>query len=136
MTAEVIDRCRTTVFAIPENTPYRTFDKIKKIAFLTDFDPRDLMALDRLMKNDFPIFKPDISLLHISDEHDEWDMIELGGIKEYLTQNYEGLNITENQIDVITLSSYRRNIFARLFNPSIARKMVFHSDTPLLVINV
>ena len=155
VTAEVIDRCRTTVFAIPENTPYRTFDKIKKIAFLTDFDPRDLMALDRLMKNDFPIFKPDISLLHISDEHDEWDMIELGGIKEYLTQNYEGLNvdydilknddnfsqslsdyITENQIDVITLSSYRRNIFARLFNPSIARKMVFHSDTPLLVINV
>ena len=43
--------------------------------------------------------------------------------------------IKDNQIDIITLTSYKRNIFARLFNPSIARKMIFHSDTPLLVIN-
>ena len=44
--------------------------------------------------------------------------------------------IKDNQIDIITLTSYKRNIFARLFNPSIARKMIFHSDTPLLVINI
>lgn len=37
----------------------------------------------------------------------------------------------KNQKDI----AYKRNIFARLFNPSIARKMIFHSDTPLLVIN-
>ena len=43
--------------------------------------------------------------------------------------------IKTNKIDIITLTSYKRNIFARLFNPSIARKMIFHSDTPLLVIN-
>ncbi|MEO3240457.1 universal stress protein, partial [Parabacteroides distasonis] len=38
-------------------------------------------------------------------------------------------------IDVIALSTYRRNILARMFNPSIARKMLFHTDTPLLVID-
>ena len=43
--------------------------------------------------------------------------------------------IKDNQIDIIALTSYKRNIFARLFNPSIARKMIFHSDTPLLVMN-
>ena len=43
--------------------------------------------------------------------------------------------IKDNQIDIIALPSYKRNIFARLFNPSIARKMIFHSDTPLLVMN-
>ena len=43
--------------------------------------------------------------------------------------------IKTNQIDIITLTSYKRNIFSRLFNPGIARKMIFHSDTPLLVIN-
>lgn len=32
--------------------------------------------------------------------------------------------IKDNQIDIITLTSYKRNIFARLFNPSIARKMI------------
>ena len=54
-----------------------------------------------------------------------------------LGKTLKGLDqyIKDNQIDIITLTSYKRNIFARLFNPSIARKMIFHSDTPLLVIN-
>ncbi|WP_195647267.1 universal stress protein [Bacteroides ovatus] len=73
--------------------------------------------------------------------------------KEYFHKQYPGLEIhydvvmndnllkgldqyiKDNHIDIITLTSYKRNIFARLFNPSIARKMIFHSDTPLLVIN-
>ncbi len=42
--------------------------------------------------------------------------------------------IKTNHIDIITLTTYKRNIFSRLFNPGIARKMIFHSDTPLLVI--
>lgn len=46
------------------------------------------------------------------------------------------LKITESSawLYIITLTSYKRNIFSRLFNPGIARKMIFHSDTPLLVI--
>ena len=43
--------------------------------------------------------------------------------------------VRDKQIDVIALSTYRRNILARMFNPSIARKMLFHTDTPLLVID-
>ena len=42
--------------------------------------------------------------------------------------------IKSKHIDIITLTSYKRNIFSRLFNPSIARKMIFHSDTPLMVV--
>ena len=41
--------------------------------------------------------------------------------------------IHENNIDIISLTTHKRNIFARLFNPSIARKMVFHTETPMLV---
>lgn len=77
----------------------------------------------------------------------------MAGIKEYFQKQYPELEIhydvvmnddflksfdgyiKANKIDIITLTSYKRNIFARLFNPSIARKMIFHSDTPLLVIN-
>jgi len=32
------------------------------------------------------------------------------------------------------MTAQKRNLMARLFNPSIAHRMVFHSDTPLLVI--
>jgi len=42
--------------------------------------------------------------------------------------------VENNNIDLISLSSSRRNIFARMFNPGIARKMLFHSDTPILVV--
>lgn len=69
VTAEVIERSRVPVLAIPENTPFKQFSEAKRI-----------------------------------------------------------------HIDIITLTSYKRNIFSRLFNPGIARKMIFHSDTPLLVI--
>ncbi len=43
--------------------------------------------------------------------------------------------VRDEHIDVIALSTYRRNILARMFNPSIARKMLFHTDTPLLVMH-
>jgi nucleotide-binding universal stress UspA family protein len=41
--------------------------------------------------------------------------------------------IKDENIDIISLTTHKRNMIARLFNPSIARKMVFHSSTPLLV---
>ncbi len=77
----------------------------------------------------------------------------MAGIKEYFRNQYPELiieysivkhddildsldnYIKNNAIDILTLTTYKRNIFSRLFNPGIARKMIFHSDTPLLVIN-
>ena len=94
-----------------------------------------------------------VSLIHLSDVKDTWNEIKLAGIKDYFQKQYPDLEIhydvvmsndflnsldnyiKTNQIDIITLTSYKRNIFSRLFNPGIARKMIFHSDTPLLVIN-
>ena len=53
---------------------------------------------------------------------------------QYYKKETEDLDnyIKTNHIDIITLTTYKRNIFSRLFNPGIARKMIFHSDTPLL----
>jgi hypothetical protein len=41
--------------------------------------------------------------------------------------------IQENSIDILSLTTHKRNMITRIFNPSIARKMVFHLKTPLLV---
>jgi len=154
VTAEVIDRSRTSVLAIPENTPFNKFTDVKRIAFLTNFDQRDLIAFESFF-NHWKSFNFIVSLVHVTDAKDKnkWSEIKLAGIKEYFHKQYPGLEIhydivltdsmlkgldqyiSEKQIDIITLTSYKRNIFARLFNPSIARKMIFHTDTPLLVIN-
>lgn len=152
VTAEVIDRSRTAVLAIPENTPFKQFSEVKRIAFITNFDQRDLIAFEAFF-NAWKSFHFSVSLIHLTESKDTWDEIKLAGIKDYFQKQYPGLEIQydvvmsdnllkgldqyikDNQIDIITLTSYKRNIFARLFNPSIARKMIFHSDTPLLVIN-
>lgn len=152
VTAEVIDRSRTAVLAIPENTPFKEFSEVKRIAFITNFDQRDLVAFEAFF-NAWKSFHFSVSLIHLTESKDTWDEIKLAGIKDYFEKQYPGLEIhydvvmndnllkgldqyiNDNQIDIITLTSYKRNIFARLFNPGIARKMIFHSDTPLLVIN-
>lgn len=155
VTAEVIERSRTAVLAIPENTPFQQFSEVRRVAFLTNFDQRDLIAFDSFISSWKP-FHFSVSLIHLADAKDAkdtWNEIKLAGIKEYFNKQYPELEIQykvvmnddflksfdqyieANQIDIITLTSYKRNIFARLFNPGIARKMIFHSDTPLLVIN-
>ena len=152
VTAEIIERSHTTVLAIPEKTPFNRFNEVKRIAFMTNFDQRDLIAFDSFINGLSP-FHFSVSLIHLSDVKDTWNEIKLAGIKDYFQKQYPDLEIhydvvmsndflnsldnyiKTNQIDIITLTSYKRNIFSRLFNPGIARKMIFHSDTPLLVIN-
>jgi len=150
VTAEVIDRAKVPVFAIPENTPFTNFSEVKRIAFGTSFDQKDLVAADtlfRMFKN-YPI---EYFLFHITNKQDNtWNEIKLSGIKDYFQKQYPDTSINygiidssdfalnlekfvrEHKIDIISLATHKRNIFARMFNPSMARKMLFHTDTPML----
>lgn len=150
VTAEVIDRSHTPVFAFPENTPFDKFEQIQHIGFITNFDQRDLIAFESMMQL-MEKYRFKIYFIHLTSEPDKWNEIQISGIKEYFSRNYPGIEssycvidsenikdldeyISERKIDVLTVTAQKRNIFARLFNPSIAHKMIFHSDTPLLVL--
>lgn len=150
VTAEVIDRSRVPVLAIPENAPLYDLNEVKRFAFITNFDQRDLITFDTLIKSIKP-FEFEIFLVRLANDKEAWDEVKLAGIKEYFQKQYPMLEmqydivkeddlldsldkyVKTNEIDIITLPSYKRNIFSRLFNPGIAKKMIFHSDTPLLV---
>ena len=152
VTGEVIEVNKVPVLAIPENVPFEDLSEAKNIAFATSFNQRDLVAFDGFME----IIKPynaHIHLFNISTRKNEWNEIRLTGVNEYFKKQYPEAHIThtvladgdlllaiekfvrDEHIDVIALSTYRRNILARMFNPSIARKMLFHTDTPLLVMH-
>ena len=151
VTAEVIERAKCFVYAIPEHSQLKTFDDIKKIGFVTSFDQRDLIAFDVFMK-EFSSYNFQVSLITLTNDKNNWDEIKLAGVKVYFENQYPNLKINYNvimedhllsnldkyvhdeNIDVIAITNYKRNIFARLFNPSIARKMIFHANTPILVI--
>jgi nucleotide-binding universal stress UspA family protein len=152
VTAEVIESCRTPIFVVPEKTSAANLSEMKKIVFLTNFQAREFKALEIMMKflKPYPI---KMYLAHIAKKEDVWNEIKLSGFQKHLAELYPNLQteyklidyterlevvlenfVHKNDIDMITMSSSRRNIFARMFNPGIARRMLFHSDTPLLVI--
>ncbi len=152
VTAEVIDGCRTPIFAIPENSKDQDISQMKNILFLTNFREREFKAFDVMMGfiKPYPI---KVYLAHMARKEDMWDEIKLSGTQKYLEEQYPDLDIDyevidrdkqlevvleefvkEHEIDMIAMSSSRRGLFARIFNPGIARRMLFHSDTPLLVI--
>lgn len=153
VTAEIIDRSPTFVYAIPKGAEKKNFKEIRKVAFITNFDQRDLIAFDSLIIT-FRDYHFEISFLNLNSDVQKrtWNEIKLAGIKEYFKKQYPDLAIDYNvipednllanldeyvkneKIDVLCISNYKRNVFARLFNPSIARRMIFHTQTPILVI--
>jgi len=151
VTAEVIEMSKHPVFAIPENTPFHNLLEVKRIAFGTSFEQKDLIAFDSLYRI-FEKFDVEYYLFHIANRPDTWNEIKLGGIKNYFEKQYPSITIKyelidandfafnlehfirSNTIDIVSLATHRRNIFTRIFNPSIAQKMLFHSDTPMLAL--
>lgn len=150
VTAELIDRSTVPVLAIPEDANLFDFDSVKHIAFATNFDPKDLIAFEKLFSL-LKAFKFKIHFIHFEQSVNAWNEIKLAGIKEYFSKHYSELEteyhiisgkdilssldqfVADNKIDIISLSTHKRNIVFRLFNPSFARKMIFHSNTPMLI---
>jgi nucleotide-binding universal stress UspA family protein len=150
VTAEVIENVKIPLFAIPENTPLRNLSQVKKVAFGTSFGQKDLLVFDHLFKllKSYPV---EYYFFHLTHRPNVWNEIKLAGIKDYFQKQYPGIPINyriinadnlvlniekfvrEEAIDIISLTTYKRSLFARIFSPGIARKMLFHTDTPLLM---
>lgn len=151
VTADIMYNTPVPVLVVPEEMPEKSVADFKKVLYATNFDAKDFTALDKLMG----ILKPfnlSITCAHI-DESDQqaWSLARLEGMKEILQNKYTdkkfnckllmGNNVIQSletyleqeNIDVLALTTHKRNIISRLFNPSLARKMVFQTKTPLLV---
>lgn len=151
VTADVIYNAKLPVLVIPEESPEKEILDLKKVIYATNFDEKDFSAIEKLVG----ILKPfDVKVfcVHVGQkDNSDWNKARLEGMKNVLRSKYEkkdfdcrllvGENILETldkfikeeNIDIISLTTHKRNMIARLFNPSVARKMVFHSKTPLLV---
>ena len=150
-TAAVIFNSKVPVLAIPEGTPDNWLKNFKTIVYATNFEAHDFIAMDKLLKLMNP-FECKVICLHINQGNsNELDEAMLEGMREALCEKYpyaafdcrlvhsnnltEAIDqfIQENKIDVLALTTHRRNLLTRFFNPSIARKLVLHTHTPILV---
>jgi nucleotide-binding universal stress UspA family protein len=151
VTADVIYNAKLPVLVIPEEFPEKDLPEFKRVLYATNFDEKDFTAIDKLMRILKP-FDTKVFCVHVGkEESSEWENARMEGMKKILHGKYrkkdfdcclvvgnnlpEALDhfIKEKKIDVICLTTHKRNMISRLFNPSLARKMVFHSHTPLLV---
>ncbi len=151
VTAEVIELARVPVLAVPEDFEYKGLEKIKNILYATNFEESDFVALDKLEKLVKPLHVK-IFFVHVGPhEESKWDKLKLRSLRGHVEKKFpesavecdlienedfwvglEGF-IQKKKIDMISLTTRRRNIIARLLNPSIGKKMLFHSKTPMLV---
>ncbi len=153
-TAGVIFNAKVPVLAIPDNTANDWLKDFKSIVYATNFESTDFIALDKLHKLLNP-FEIKVICLHVNQGNNgSLDEAMLEGMREALCEKYpytgfdcqlvhnknlpEAIDefIQENKVDVLALTTHRRNIFTRLFNPSISHEMVMHSKTPILVFHV
>jgi len=153
VTAEVMESCNVPVFSVPVDIPVKSPADISRIAFLTNFDQKDLIAIDTAISF-FNRDKLELIFIHASQKKDSWDEVMLVGIKEYFGKHYEGIKteyailnrdenldqiqqfLAEANIDLVALNTKKRNIFARFFNQGIATKLLFNVDRPLLVMHL
>lgn len=154
VTAEVLDTCRSSIFTIPESPRFKTTDDIHEIVYLASSRQQDILALDALYRL-FPSSSLSVTLISLpSKKKPDGDIETLKNLLEFCKENYpaytfktakltfsheiedfDGLD-SKSKIDVVVVPTPKKNIFARLFNPTIAHRLLFHTDIPMLSIPV
>lgn len=155
VTAEVLDSCRQPVFTVPEQNNLTSLDEIRNVILVSNLDQNDMLALDALSRI-VPHTAMNIHILHIAGKRLRGvaSDVEINMMLEYCRTHYPVFNFTmesldtdhaidylnnistEKEISLIVLPNKKKNILARLFNPSLAHKLLFHADIPLMAVPV
>ncbi len=146
-TRKVVDEAQTHILVIPENL---TPSPVKKIAYATDYHENDTKAIGQLKEWAKP-FDASLEIVHIGTEDEEGS-----SSKETLKEALEATNnlaslpfhqierqkdivedleayAHEGKVDMLAVLNRNMNIFGRIFDPSLSKKLVFHTDIPVLV---
>lgn len=150
VTAKIIEDTKVPVLVIPEDSYYSGIATVN-ILYATNFDDSDYKAMKKLMNIMAP-FDIRLYCVHIGT-HDSnvWDKVKMDSLKEKIMSQYKDYDIEcsimeeedflkgvqdiirEKRIDIISLVTHKRNLISKLLNPSVARKVLFHTNIPFLV---
>ena len=149
-TASLIRKTTNPLIAVPENAEY---SGIRNIAFATNMHGDDVRHIREII-NLFGKDQPKITLLHIEGKHtrdaeaafESWFHKEILSALDYTNIVTECLDesdltrslheyITLNEVDLLVTATKKRNFIERIFDRSITERLVFHSQTPILVLH-
>ncbi|KPM30871.1 Universal stress protein [Croceitalea dokdonensis DOKDO 023] len=148
-TYKVIKNCRYPTLAIPEMAVYKT---IKKIIFAADYKADDVKNLEFVVEM-AKHFKAFIEVVHIADNDFDKAVYEtkMNRLKEgiFKSTGYKNIDFTflqasdvaerlevllkESEADLLAMVARKLGFFERLFGKSLTKRMVYHTNTPMLV---
>lgn len=153
VTAEVIDSCRVPVFTVPENYVSGSIDRFRNILMFCTFTGFDVVTVRGLMKSfDFPAC--DAYLAPVSDRPISGVDRKLDELSRYFNDIYPTARfhaerisksgfesnmktlLDERHIDLIIVPNKKSTAFSRFFHPTLAHRILFEKDIPLLVLPV
>lgn len=153
VTAEVIDSCRLPVLTVPEDYSVPSIDKVKRIALFCSFTGFDMIAIRGLMRTfDYPTC--DFYLLPVSDRPINNAAKKLDDLAKYFNETYPTSTFTalhlakgkfddrikevldDNQIQLTIVPNKKSSAFSRFFRPTLAHRILFDRDIPLVVLPV
>lgn len=148
ITADTIDAVNTPILAVPAKAVFRGFHNA---LYATGYDEADVRSIKKLLD----ILKPlDMKLycVHVSlDGMTIEDDLEMDDLEEQFSgefnegrMHFEVMSsddviksldayIDDKNIDIISFTTAKRNFFSKIINPSITKRMLFHTQRPMLI---
>lgn len=147
-TKKVVDNAHSNVLVVPREVSPKPFDKV---AYSTDHHEKDPEALVQL-KELVDRFHAELHVVHVQEgKNDEQDPKRTLG--KALEERSDISNVTfhrisdeekgveealesfvqEEGIGLLAMLNRNLNFFERFFDPSMARKMAYQSEVPLLI---
>ena len=151
ITKKIIEKAKIPVLSIPQKAIFMGFNFNRNVLYASNFEDSDVLAIRRLMGIVRP-FGMKVYCVHISSPGEyAIDKVKIDRMKKQFTgdlMNYkivcdiiasndifEGIDeyIDKKDIDLLALTTHKRGMFEKLFDPGITAKMLFHTNIPLLV---
>lgn len=148
---EVSEETHLPLLVIPEKAVLRGIDEVKNVLYATNFDDSDYTSIRKLLKILTP-FSIKLHCIHFSDKPDSPAInAQMKSLKDYfkiinpkltvdcnIIAGKDMVNsfmdyIKEKHINLVALTSVKRGLIYKLFNPSLSKKVLYQSDVPVLL---
>ena len=151
---EVMDACKFPIFTVPIGMPDVGLSDITRVVFFSNLIQQDMMSLDRFARL-FNMRGVEVTIIPVVDKKDRRLVDQsLQQLAQYCREHYPECTFKTKRlptktfvdsfaqyaqdegIQLIAVPNKKSSIFSRLFNPSIAHRVLFQTDTPMLVVPV
>ncbi len=149
--SEVSADTKLPLLVIPEKAVLRGVDEVKNVLYVTNFDESDYVSIRKLLRVVAP-FSIKLHCVHVSDKPDSPVIkAQSESLKDYFRIISPAMDvdfsvisshdmvgafqkiIKDRGINLVALTTLKRSLIFKLFNPSLSKKMLYQSDVPVLL---